>query len=102
MVIIHNVGVAPYTVGVCLVNVCQLNSVTPASYRKWKWVAVLVDPDEPNTIRLLLKPAMLAKVVHMWRSKANRGEEMLLYWKEDEEDVDDDEPYYQESDDEDS
>ena len=62
----------------------------------------VVDPDEPNTIRLLLKPAMLAKVVHMWRSKANRGEEMLLYWKEDEEDVDDDEPYYQESDDEDS
>ena len=44
----------------------------------------------------------LAKVVHMWRSKAIRGEEMLLYWKEDKEDVDDDEPYYQESDDEDS
>ena len=82
---------------VCLVDVCQLNSVTLASYRTWKWVAVLVDPDEPNTI-----PAMLAKVVHMWRSKANRGAEMLLYWKEDEEDVDDNEPYYQESDDEDS
>jgi hypothetical protein len=60
------------------------------------------DPEEPNTLRLHLKPAMLAKVVHMWRSKVNRGDEMLLYWKEDEEDVDDDEPYYQDSDEEDS
>ena len=52
------------------------------------------DSSEPNALQLLLKPAVLAHVVKVWKSKVNRGNEMLLYWKEDEEDVDDDEPYY--------
>ena len=52
-------------------------------------------PDEG----LLLKPATLAHVVQMWKSKIHHGEEMLLYWKEDEEDVDDDEPYYEDPED---
>ena len=56
-------------------------------------------PEEPNSLQLLLKPATLSRVVQMWKSKANRGEEMLLYWKEDEEDVDDDEPYYEDPED---
>ena len=43
---------------------------------------------------MVLKPSTLANVIRIWRSKVNRGEEMLLYWKEDEEDVDDDEPYH--------
>ena len=57
------------------------------------------DPSEPNSLKLLLKPATLAHVVKMWKSKIHRGEEMLLYWKEDEEDVDDDEPYYEDPED---
>ena len=52
------------------------------------------DSAEPNSLQLLLKPATLAHVVKVWKSKLNHGDEMLLYWKEDEEDVDDDEPYY--------
>ena len=53
------------------------------------------DPNEPNALHLLLKPAILSRVVAIWKSKINPGGEMLLYWKEDEEDVDDDEPYYE-------
>ena len=53
------------------------------------------DPSDPNSLKLVLKPATLAKVVQAWKSKRNHGNEMLLYWKEDEEDVDDDEPYWE-------
>ena len=53
------------------------------------------DSSEPNALKLLLKPAVLAHAVNVWKTKVNRGSEMLLYWKEVEEDVvDDDEPYY--------
>ena len=44
-------------------------------------------------IKSIQLPATLAHVVKVWKSKKDRGDEMLLYWKEDEEDVDDDEPY---------
>jgi hypothetical protein len=54
------------------------------------------DPNNPQSLHLLLKPAVLAHVVNKWKSKIGRGagDEMLLYWREDEEDVDDDEPYF--------
>ena len=55
----------------------------------------MMDPSDPNSLKLVLKPATLAKVVQAWKSKSNHGNEMLLYWKEDEEDVDDDEPYWE-------
>lgn len=58
------------------------------------------DSSDPNALQLLLKPAVLAHVVAVWKSKVNRGNQMLLYWKEDEEDVDDDEPYYVDPEDE--
>ena len=55
--------------------------------------------DDPNAMQLLLKSAALVHAVQMWKSKINRGDEMLLYWKEDEEDVDDNEPYYEDPED---
>ena len=44
-------------------------------------------PDDGDTVQLLLKPAMLAKVLLTWKSKGKRGEEILLYCKEDDEDT---------------
>ena len=44
-------------------------------------------PDDGDTVQLLLKPAMLAKVLLTWKSKGKRGEEILLYCKEDDEDM---------------
>ena len=55
--------------------------------------------DDTNAMQLLLKSAALVHAVRMWKSKINRGDEMLLYWKEDEEDIDDDEPYFEDPED---